>query len=296
MPDLTIAIGSTYSVPGDTAGNLAQIARFARLAAAHGADLLLTPEMSASGYGGYPEVLATAEPAGDGPIYTALAALAAEHDLVLLAGFVELATGSEGEHRHLAHYVVWPDGRFAVQRKHRVTPLESPLEPSVELYFDDTEEIGHVPEGQARFEVFDIAGARAAIVICADLGVRGLDDILEQAGVDLLLLPTAAGGKRDGSVSTEELATAEGLDTYVSRSEQWAFPSGAVRSSVRLHRAFAAVNMTGYDGRALYHGGSGSVVDPSGSVEALLPGSPILERQQPRIAVGTVHIPDSSKA
>lgn len=288
MTDLTIAIGSTYSLPGDVDGNLAQIAELARRAAAQGAEVLLTPEMSASGYGGYPEVLATAEPAGEGPVYRGLARIAADSGLVVLAGFVE----SDDEHRYLAHYVVWPDGRFAVQRKHRVTPLESPLEPGVELYFDDTEEIGHVPEGASRFEVFDIGGAKAAVVICADLGVRGLDDILEEQGVNLLLLPTAAGGKREGSVSESELADPERLTEYVSRAAQHAFPSDAVRSSVARRRAFAAVNMTGFDGRALYHGGSGSVVDPSGSVEAIIPGSPVLERQRPRLAVGTVHIPD----
>ncbi len=291
MTDLTIAIGSTYSLPGDVDGNLAQIAELAQRAAAQGADVLLTPEMSASGYGGYPEVLATAEPAGDGPVYRELARIARENGLIVLAGFVERYR----EHRYLAHYVVWPDGRFAVQRKHRVTPLESPLEPSVELYFDDTEEIGHVPEGGSRFEVFDIGGAKAAIVICADLGVRGLDDILEGKGVDLLLLPTAAGGTRQGSISEAELTDPARLAEYVTRAAQHAFPSDAVRSSVQRRRAFAAVNMTGFDGKALYHGGSGSVVDPSGSVEAILPGSPVLERQRPRLAVGTVHLPERDR-
>lgn len=292
MPELTIAIGSTYSMPGDVEGNLAQIAELARRASLQGADVLLTPEMSASGYGGYPEVLATAEIAGGGAVYRGLAALAAQYGLVILAGFVE----RDGDHRHLSHYAVWPDGHFAVQRKHRVTPLESPLDPSVELYYDDTEEIGHVPEGEARFEVLEIGGAHAAVVICADLGVRGLDDILERLGVDLLLLPTSAGGTREDAVSADEIADDEGLDRYVQRSMAHAFPSDAVRSSVRRRRAFAAVNMTGYDGRALYHGGSGSVVDASGSVEALLPGSPVLERQRPRLAVGTVHIPDPDEA
>jgi hypothetical protein len=48
--------------------------------------------------------------------------------------------------------------------------------------------------------------------------------------------------------------------------------------------------MTGFDGRKLYHGGSGSIVDPSGSVEALLPASNILGRERARLAVGTVSI------
>lgn len=288
MPDLTIAIGSTYSLPGDVDGNLAQIAELARIAAANGADVLLTPELSASGYGGYPEVLATAEVAGEGPVYASLASIADRYGLVVLAGFVE----RDLERRHLAHYAVWPDGRFAVQRKHRVTPLEHPLDPGVDLFFDETEEIGHVRDGEARFAVLDIGGARAAVVICADLGVRGLDDILDDLGVNLLLLPTSAGGARANALSADDIADATGLERYVTEAAGHAFPSDAVRSSVRRRRAFAAVNMTGYDGRALYHGGSGSVVDASGSVEALLPGSPLLERQRPRLAVGTVHIPD----
>ncbi len=286
MTQLTIAIGSTYSLPGDVAGNLAQIAHFASLAHAEGADVLLTPEMSASGYGGYPEVLATAEVAGHGPIYTALAEMARREELVILAGFVEL----DGEHRYLAHYAVWPDGHFSVQRKHRVTPREAPLEPSVELYFDDTEEIGHVPEGAERFTVLEIGEARAAVVICADLGVRGLDDILARLGVDLMLLPTAAGGTRE-DVATPHDVAGPGLDAYIERASGHLFPASAVRSSVHNNRAFAAVNMTGFDGREFYHGGSGSIVDPSGSVEAIIPGSPILGRQHPRLVVGTVELP-----
>lgn len=286
MPELTIAIGSTCSVPGDLHGNLAQIAEFARRAAANGADLLLTPELSASGYGGYPEVLATAEPAGDGPVFTALAGLAGEHRLTVLAGFVERA----GTKRYLAHYAVRPDATFVVQRKHRVTPLESPLDPSAELYYDDTEEIGHVPAGTATFEVFDVGGVRCAIVICADFGVRGLDDLLAAAGVRLLLLPVAAGGTRDDKVTTADLRTPAVLDRYVASAREHAFPEGAVRGCVEHGRAFAAVNMGGFDGRALYHGGSGSVVDPSGSVEAYVPGCLNLDRQRPRFAAGTVDI------
>lgn len=289
MTELTIAIGSTHSIPGDVPGNLEQISKLASGAAANGAALLLTPEMSASGYGGYPEVLATAESAGAGPIYERLAELAQNNSIVMLAGFVE----QEHDHRYLAHYVVWPDGKFVVQRKHRVTPLESPLEPSVELYFDDTEEIGHVPDGCSRFDVVEIAGARAAVVICADYGVRGLDDILASSGVNLLLLPTAAGGKRENSSTVTELRTPTALESHIGRAAAHAFPQDAVRKCVKHRRAFAAVNMTGFDGRALYHGGSGSIVDPSGSVEALLPLSNIIGRERARLAVGTVTLPEA---
>ena len=284
MSEIRIAIGSTHSIPGEVTRNLSQIGDLARAAASNGASMLLTPEMSASGYGGYQEVLATSEPAGAGPIFEALAGLAQETQLVLLAGFVE----QDQSQRYLAHYIVWPDGRFVVQRKHRVTPLESPLEPSVELYFDDTEEIGHVPEGCSRFEVVEIAGARAAVVICADYGIRGLDDILASSGVNLLLLPTAAGGKRENSSTIEQLRNPTQLEAHIQKSAAHAFPQDAVRKCVLNRRAFAAVNMTGFDGRDLYHGGSGSIVDPSGSIEALLPASNIIGRERARLAVGTV--------
>lgn len=287
MPDLTIAIGSTCSVPGDVEGNLAQIADMARRAGALGADLLLTPEMSASGYGGYPEVVATAEPAGEGPVHAGLAAMAEATGVTVTAGFVE----SSGDKRHLAHYVVRPDGGFVVQRKHRVTPLEHPLDPSVDLYFDDTEEIGHVPAGAEQITVFDVQGVRAAVVICADLGIRDLNDILARLGVQLLLLPVAAGGKRADKVVTADLQTDADVERYVDLVRSHFFPDGAVRDCIRYGRAFAAVNMSGFDGRELYHGGSGSVVDPSGSIEAFIAGNANLDRQVPRLAVGTVHVP-----
>jgi predicted amidohydrolase len=286
MTDLTIAIGSTCSLPGELDHNLDQISWMARLAGAADADLLLTPEMSASGYGGYPEALATAEVAGDGPVFEALAAMATASDVAIAAGFVE----RDGARRHLSHYLVRPGGAFVVQRKHRVTPREHPLDPSVELFFDDTEEIGHVTPGDEEFTVFELAGVRTAIVICADLGVRDLNRVLDDQRVRLMLLPVAAGGRRDDMVTTADLASDGELERYIETARSHVFPTDAVRDCLRYGRAFAAVNMSGFDGRNLYHGGSGSVVDPSGSVEALIVGSSNLDRQVPRFAVGTVRI------
>jgi predicted amidohydrolase len=287
MRSMMIGIGSTASQPGDVAGNLAQIAALAARAAANGCALLLTPELSAAGYGGYPAVLACAEPAGAGPIWHALAELAARHRLVLAAGFVEAA----GARRHLAHYVVYPDGQTVVQRKHRVTPREAPLEPAVPLFFDDTEEIGHVPPGQAHFVPFEVAGVRCALVICADLGVRERRALLRRDGVELMLLPTGAGGTRGERLDAAELAAPDGMARYLAALRAACDPGDGARECIEDHRALAAVNMVGFDGQALYHGGQGSIVDPSGDLVALLPGIPLLERQQPRFACGLVSWP-----
>ena len=167
---LTIGIASLTAKPGDREYNLAQITWAAQHAARSGCDLLLTPEMSATGYGGYPEIIACAERAGDGPIYEHLAALAQRTGVVMTAGFVEDA----GATRYLSHYVVYPDGNVVVQRKNRVTPREQPLDAAVPLFFDDTEEIGHVDANQAYWQFFSVKGVRCGIVICADLGVKQL--------------------------------------------------------------------------------------------------------------------------
>jgi hypothetical protein len=82
---LHIAIASTTSKPGAVADNLRQIAKFAEQAGRDGADLLLTPEMSASGYGPYPEILKTAEVAGRGKIYEKLAKSAEKNDVAICA-------------------------------------------------------------------------------------------------------------------------------------------------------------------------------------------------------------------
>lgn len=281
---LDIAIGSTCSVPGNVIGNLNQISAMADKAQANGCDLLLTPELSVTGYGGYDIVLACAERAGNGVIYQGLAQIAQRNKLVVLAGFVE----QEGEQKYIAHYAVFPDGRFVAQRKHRVTPNESPLCPSVGLYYDETEDIGHVPEGSEKFLFFSIRGVRCAMVICADFGIRHLNRILHENRIELLLLPTAAGGCRESIVKDKDLETDAGIMKYYDAIRDACFPSVGFLDCIRCRRALVAVNMCGFDGTALYHGGSGFIISPHGVIEAMLPGILNLDRQKPMFACGQI--------
>lgn len=286
-----LAVGSTLSRPGDVRANLQQIAEFARRAEQDGVDLLLTPELSACGYGPYPEVLASAEPAGDGPIFRELARLAAAHSTVICAGFAEAA----GAQCHLAHYAVFPTGEFVVQRKHRVTLAERPLVPAVPLS-------GH-PEGapdpadpgqplELCFNLLDIKGVRGAIAICADGGIDGLGEHLAARGVDLLLCPAGAGGRREDRVVTTDLQTEEGRQKYLTWLERVFFPGQAVTDCLRYRRAFAAVNQCGFDGRQMYHLGHGMIVTPMGEVPALIHGLPNLDRQRPLYTHAEVDVDD----
>jgi len=277
-----VAIASTTSKPGDVQGNLGQIAEFAQQAARDGADVLLTPEMSACGYGGYPEVVATAEKAGGGPIYAELANLAQSTGVVVCAGFVE----SAGDKRHLAHYAVLPDGKYAVQRKHRVTRAELPLDSPVKLVLQGNE-VDPADRGQpveVMFSYFHIKGVKCAIAICADSGIKNVNEIFASEKVELVLLPTGAGGKREDRVTSADLLTAAGREKYAKILEGVFFPGRAVTDCILYRRAMAAVNLCGYDGQNLYHVGHGTITNAMGEVLGFFHGIPNLDRQRPMYA------------
>ena len=275
---LTIGLVSMCSKPGAVGENIKQLECFAQKARANDCDVLLTPELSMSGYGGYDEVLATAETAGEGRIYGELKRIASENDLVLLAGFVE----KQDEKRYLSCYIVYPDGSFLVQRKHRVTPLEFPLEPSVELYFDGSEDIGQIYPGQEQFTWFYINGVKCVVVICADAGIPELHRILDENDVDVMFLPVGAGGTRENKVTNAELLTDEGIEKYYRLCDnEYFFPGQTLMDCIKHDRCVAAVNMCGYDGKALYHGGSGSIVNHFGEIAGHLAGIENIDRQRP---------------
>jgi len=288
-----IAIASTTSKPGDVKGNLRQITSFALRAAADGAALLLTPEMSASGYGPYPENIATAEPAGDGPIYRELAAMAKATGVVICAGFVEAA----GPKRYLCHYVVRPDGNFVVQRKHKVTYAEKPLDSPVVCVRrgDETDPADPGQPQEIHFNYFSIRDVRCAVAICADSGIIGLQDELDSNGVELLLLPTGAGGRREDRVTTEDLRTAEGREKYLNVLQGVFFPGRGIINCIERGRAMAAVNLCGYDGREKYHVGHGMIITPMGEVPGFFHGLPNLDRQRPLYAHAVVDVEERVK-
>jgi len=282
---LNIGLLSTCSIPGDVQGNLKQIEYFAEKAKANKCDVLLTPELSVTGYGGYEEVLRCSEIAGRGSIYRELSKISRKNQMILLAGFVE----EEDFGKYLAHYIIYPDGRYAVQRKHRITPLEYPLSSPVSLYYDETEEIGHVPKGMEQFQYFYINNVKCVVIICADAGIRNLHAILDEANVKVVFLPVAAGGKREGKITNADLRTEEGIQKYYSLcNNEYFFPGQSILDCIHHNRCIAAVNMCGYDGKQLYHGGSGSIVTHFGEIAAHMSGIENIDRQKPMFVCAEV--------
>lgn len=281
MKTIHCAIGSTLSFPGDIAANLDQIARFGEQAARDGVDLLLTPELSACGYGSYPEVLATAEIAGEGPIYRRLAEIAKTSAAVVCAGFVESRNGR----KHISHYVVYPDGGFLVQRKHRVTPGEHPLDPVSSLHPDPDKPDEFQPD-ELHLEAFTVSGIKCTIAICADIGIKDLSSTLAQRGAELLLCPSGAGGKEGDRMRISELQSPGGRARYTDELEKLFFPGNRhlVGDCIEFRRGLLEVNINGFDGRDYYHCGHGMVINPMGEVLGFLPGFPVIERQRPAYA------------
>lgn len=297
---IMIGIGSTCSIPGDLDGNIAQIDYLCSRAAANKCRILLTPELSACGYGGYKEVLETAEIAGEGKIYNSLKDMAKHYNLCIAAGFVEKPGRYEKEYINekkifLSHYMIWPDGKFIVQRKNRVTPRENPLTSPVSLFFDETEDIGHVREGEEQLTFFEIDNMRCVIIICADNGIRGLNNILSRNKIDLVLLTVGAGGSRESRMTDKEINSG-GIEKYIDLcNNEYFFPSGGLRDCIAFKRNLAVVNMCGYDGKELYHGGSGSIISRYGIIEGFLPGIENLDHQKPGFACGKVYPMEEGK-
>jgi predicted amidohydrolase len=280
VPQLHLAVASTTSLPGELTRNLEQIIGFARRAGADGVDLLLTPEMSATGYGGFPEVIALAEVAGDGPVYETLAREASETGVTVCAGFVEKGIGCN----YLSHYAIFPDSTFIVQRKHRVTHSEQPLAPA----FAQLAPLGGDGTGtpaQTDFQIFKVKDVACAIVICADTGIENIRADLAARGVQVMLAPTGAGGKREDRVTNQELKTAEGREKYSEWLEKVFFPGRqSIEECIELGQALAAVNLCGYDRRRHYHLGHGMIINALGEVPAFFHGQPNMDRQRPMYA------------
>ncbi|MFN2465316.1 MAG: nitrilase-related carbon-nitrogen hydrolase [Candidatus Dormibacteria bacterium] len=159
---------------GDVAANLAAATRAAEQAAAAGADLVVFPEMAASGYafeskeelGRFAE---TASVSSLGPALTGWAELAREHNLFICGGFPEVAEGAY----YNSAALVGRDGLVGVYRKVHLFHNEKNLfEP-----------------GDLGFPVFDLPFGRVGMQVCYDIFFPESARSLVLGGAQLILSP-----------------------------------------------------------------------------------------------------------
>jgi predicted amidohydrolase len=146
------------------------------------ADLYLLPELCFSGYtfARREEVAATAEPAGAGEAFTALAEFARRRNAYVCWGFPERA----GERFYNSASVVGPEGHVGTYRKLHLFSRET-------LFFSP---------GDAPAPVFDLPIGRIGLMICFDwyfpemarsLALRGAELVLQPANLVLPHCPQA---------------------------------------------------------------------------------------------------------
>lgn len=173
---LRVSVVQFEPVPSDAARNLATVRSLAEAAVADGSRLIVFPELCLLGYWHLTKKTAAelhelAEPA-DGPLVTALSALAIELGAGVGAGFLE----SDGDALYNAYAVCLPDGDIRIHRKLHAFEHEA------------------ISSGD-RYTVFDTPwGVRMAVLICWDNNLIENVRAVALQGATVLLAPHQTGG------------------------------------------------------------------------------------------------------
>lgn len=196
---LTVAVAQFNATVGDVAGNARKIADWALRARAAGADLLLTPELALSGYP--PEDLLL-RPDFYRVCDEALAELATIEGIAILVGHPEQAGEGPNRHRYNAASLLRDGERQQTYRKGRL--------PNYEV-FDEARYF----DADGTPCVFDVAGIRCGVNICADVWEAGPYEAACASGAELMLVLNASpfhGGKHAQRVAAlGERATSQGV-------------------------------------------------------------------------------------
>ncbi len=166
----TIGYAQYLPVFGDRDGNLLTVERMVR--EADSADLLVLPELGATGYDfrDRDEVASLAEPFGQGPTSDTLRALAAEHSTTLAIGYPEHA----GDHYYNACMLATPDGALHNYRKTHLFSRETEL----------------FTPGDAPPPVIETPAGRVGLMICFDWFFPEVTRLLALGGAQIIAHPS----------------------------------------------------------------------------------------------------------
>jgi predicted amidohydrolase len=156
----SIAVAQSCPVQGDVRANLEEHARLARVAAAEGAQVVVFPELSLTGYElGLASELAFSE---DDPRLSPLLDAASSHSMILIVG----APARVGARLHLGAFILFPDRTTELYTKHYLGAFSA-----------GASRDGIVPPAEAtvfqpgdRNPLIRFGGNVAAVAVCADVG------------------------------------------------------------------------------------------------------------------------------
>lgn len=196
---MRVAVAQMNVVLGDLAGNAHRIADAAKRAAAQGADLLLTPELSLCGYP--PEDLLL-RPDFYRSVDLALVALTRDTvdlDIAIVVGHPEQA----GVLCYNAASVLYQGKRLCTYRKQHL--------PQYEVF----DELRYFTPGLETI-VFDHAGTRFGLAICEDIWFAEPAQAAKAAGADVLLVLNASPYHLDKTVDRQSVLAQRVAETGLS--------------------------------------------------------------------------------
>lgn len=178
MENLRAAAVQFEHTPNDKAANLAKIRAYVEQAHQQGVQMITFPECCLTGYWhlrhfSRSDLAALAERVPDGPSTQGLLALAAQYQMVIGAGLIEL--GEDGS-LYNCYVAALPDGSTARHRK-----LHAFVSPFV--------------RSGSEFTTFETPqGWRAGILTCYDNNILENGRMMSLLGVDVLIAPHQTGG------------------------------------------------------------------------------------------------------
>lgn len=168
---VTVSLYQGPELAGDVDANLAALDDAARRAASAGASILVTPEMSVSGYDIGDLVLERAEPF-DGPIFERVSTIARSHCVAIVYGYPERS----GVNLFNAVQVIDASGRSVA--RYRKTHLFGELDRA------------HFTPGPELLVQFDFGGLRCGLLTCYDVEFPETVRAHADAGTQWLIVPT----------------------------------------------------------------------------------------------------------
>jgi|LNFM01.1.fsa_nt_gb predicted amidohydrolase len=191
---MNIALLQMQPHPATPELNFARIASAARSAQAFGAQLLVTPELSLTGYAIANDSARLAEPR-DGPLVTRLLQLARATDLAIVAGWPE----RDGADVYNSAVLASADGVQCYRKCHLFGAAER-----AQFRASD------VPS-----QVFEVAGLKTGLLICYDIEFPEMARGLALAGAELIIVPTALPASPGQRRVSEVLVPGRALENHV---------------------------------------------------------------------------------
>lgn len=236
MRTLTVALAQMYPVMGNLQKNLDQHLNIMDALAAQGADLVVFPELSLTGYYVRDLVAELAcKPTAQDPIFGELLQRSAQHQMDAVIGFIE--EDQRGRFYISAAYISKGD----VLHVHRKVYL-----PTYTM-FDDSRYFAAGSSASA----FDTPHGRVGLLICEDYWHISLPYILWMDGADILIFINASPGR---GIDTHERAASARWVEMVSQGYAGLFTNYIINC-----------NRVGYEDGIVFGGGS-SIIDPAGEI------------------------------